>query len=139
MTNPTVEVVATDEEWRTAIPVLQQLWTDADPAEIHAWRDEPKYRLFGAYEDDELVGVAGVSIQRVLHHVRHAWVHDFVIDEGHRGDGYGSTLLAWIEEWADEQGCEYVALAAKLENKSAQRFYEGNDVERWGYVMETKL
>lgn len=138
MTTLTVEEVATDEEWRTAIPVLQQLWTDADFAEIRAWREEPRYRLFGAYED-ELVGVAGVSIQRVLHHVRHAWIHDFVIAEGHRGEGHGSTLLEWIQGWAGERGCEYVALAAKLENESARRFYEENDVERWGYVMETKL
>ncbi|WP_227353232.1 GNAT family N-acetyltransferase [Haladaptatus salinisoli] len=133
------EELATTDDWATAVPVLRQLWTDADESEILSWRDEDGYRLLGLYADDELAGVAGVCVQRVLHHARHAWIHDFVVDEAHRGEGYGTTLLSEVEEWARERGCEYVALAARLENEPARRFYEENGVERWGYVMETEL
>lgn len=77
----------------------------------------------------EFVAVAGIPVQRALHHRRHAWIHDIVVDEAHRGEGHGATLLAWIEEWADKRDCEYVALAS----------YEDNGMETWGYVVEKEL
>ncbi|WP_458185775.1 GNAT family N-acetyltransferase [Haladaptatus sp. NG-WS-4] len=137
-TTETKELTTTDD-WMDAVPILGQLWTDAGESEILSWRDESGYRLVGLFADDELVGVAGVSIQRVLHHARHAWIHDFVVDEEHRDDGYGTTLLSEVKEWARRRECEYVALAARLENEEAQQFYEKNGVKRWGYVMETEL
>jgi GNAT superfamily N-acetyltransferase len=131
----------TEAEWEDAIPILRQLWTDAEESFIRSWADEDEYRLFGLYEDEveTLVGVAGLSIQRVLHHARHVWIHEFVIDDAHRSMGYGTQLLSFVEEWARERDCEYVALAGRLENEDAHRFYEANEMERWGYVFETKI
>ena len=134
-----IEELEADAEWDDAVPILRQLWTDADPDWIRSWRDEDGYRLFGIDADEALVGVAGVSIQRVLHHARHAWIHDFVVDEDRRGEGHGAELLAFVEEWAREQGCEYVALALRDGNDDARRFYEREGLERWGEVIETEL
>ena len=131
-----------EEEWDEAIPILRQLWTDADPSWIRSWREEDGYHLFGLYAgdgDEMLVAVAGVSIQRVLHHVRHAWIHDFVVDEAHRSEGYGSEILAFVEGWARERDCEYVALALRSGNDGAQQFYEASEMERWGDVIEKEL
>lgn len=143
-----VDRIETDEAWDEAVPLLRQLWTDADDEFVRSWRDEDDYRLFGLYESDgdgpgeadrTLVAVVGVSIQRVLHHARHAWIHDLVVDETRRGEGHGTTLLEFVEDWARERDCEYVALANRLENEAALSFYEGNGLERWGYVLEREL
>ncbi len=134
-----VEALTTDDEWTAAVPILRQLWSDADESFVRSFRDEDDYHLLGLHAGNELVAVAGVSVQRVLHHARHAWVHDFVVDEAHRGQGVGSELLAAVEDWATERDCEYVALAVRDGNVAAEAFYEDNGVERWGAVMETEL
>jgi GNAT superfamily N-acetyltransferase len=149
----TVRELTTDPEWDAAVPLLGQLWTDADPAFIRSWREEDGYHLFGLSVTDnaelpggagddtagQLVGVVGVSIQRVLHHARHAWIHDLVVAERWRSEGFGAELLAFVERWATERNCEYVALANRLDNEAALAFYEGTDMERWGYVLEREL
>lgn len=138
-----VEELTTDEQWAAAVPILHQLWSHEDEAFVRGFRDEEGYRAFGLYDDvggeDELVAVAGVSIQRVLHHRRHAWIHDLVVGEPLRGRGYGSELLARVEEWARERDCEYVALANALDNDDGLAFYEREGMERWGYVVEREL
>ena len=139
MATMSVDQLETDAEWDAAIPILRQLWTDADPAWIRSWSDEDDYRLFGIYADGILVGVAGISIQRVLHHARHAWIHDFVIDEDRRGEGFGEELLSFVEEWAREQDCEYVALALRDGNDDARRFYEESGMAQWGEIIEKEL
>ena len=154
-----VREVTTDAGWDEAVPVLRQLWSHVDDEFVYGWRDEDDYRLFGLYEAAEaaapaaedrpegtadgqsatLVAVAGVSIQRVLHHERHLWIHDFVVDEPRRGEGVGRELLDWLDEWARDQECENLALACWDENDDARSFYETEGLEVWGQVMEREL
>lgn len=134
-----VEELTTDGQWDAAVPILQQLWSHEDESFVRAFRDEDGYRLFGLYDEGDLVAVAGVSIQRVLHHRRHAWIHDLVVDEPRRSEGHGAKLLAWLEEWASDRDCEYLALANVLDNDAGLAFYEDNGLERWGYVVEKEL
>ncbi len=130
-----IEACTTDAAIDDAITILQQLWTDADTSFIREFIDEEEYHLFGLY-DDNLRAVAGCSIQRVLHHRTHAWIHDLVVDQPHRSAGYGSELLSFVTDWARSNECAVVALAATLENDSAGEFYEDNGMQRWGYVFE---
>jgi len=143
-----VDELTTDEQWDEAVAVLHQLWSHEDESFVRGFRDEEGYRAFGLYDDVDasdgdaggtLVAVAGISIQRVLHHRRHAWIHDLVVEGELRGNGYGAELLDWIENWARERECEYVALANVLDNDDGLSFYEDNGMERWGYVVETEL
>jgi GNAT superfamily N-acetyltransferase len=139
MTETRIEQLKTDAQWDAAVPILGQLWKQKSPAEIRSWRKEEGYRLFGLFADDDLVAVAGVSVQRVLHHVRHAWIHDLVVDEDHQRDGHGEALLAHVESWARERDCEYVALALVDGNDDAGQFYREQGLERWGDVIEKPL
>ncbi|WP_254273789.1 GNAT family N-acetyltransferase [Haloarcula marina] len=148
---PTVAPLTTDDAWDAAVPILRQLWTDAEESFVRGWREEDEYELYGYYAPvgqgrrhdgdpgNPLVAVAGLSVQRVLHHRRHAWVHDLVVDEAHRGEGHGADLLSWIEDWARERECEYVALANVLDNERALSFYEENGLAQFGYVLEREL
>lgn len=145
MADARVRELTTDAEWDAAVPVLRQLWTDADESFVRAWREEADYHLLGLFvgggEDasGDLVAVAGVSVQRVLHHARHAWIHDFVVREAVRGEGHGSDLLAATEDWARDRDCEYVALAVREGNDDALGFYEAGGMDRWGHVVEREL
>ena len=139
MPETTVERLTTDEEWDEAVPIIRQLWSHEDEEFVRSWREEDDYELYGYHVDGRLVAVAGVSVQRVLHHRRHAWIHDVVVDEDHRSEGHGAALLSWIKEWAAERDCEYVALANVLDNDEARELYEDNGMETWGYVVETEL
>lgn len=134
-----VRPLTTDAEWDRAVEVLGQLWTSKTDAEIHAFREDEDYRLFGLFDAGQLVAVAGVSIQRVLHHARHCWIHDLVVEAAHRRAGHGTELLSWVNEWAREHDCAYVALALRDGNDEAAAFYSEAGLEEWGTILETEL
>lgn len=134
-----IRELTTEPERQGAVEILRQLWSDTDPEEVLAWTGADDYHCFGGFVDGELVAVAGVSIESVLHHARHAWLADLVVDESRRGQGYGTELLGFVEEWAAERDCEYVALASPLAKEQVHEYYEGNEYEKWGYVIETEL
>ena len=130
----------TDEtERREAVPILRQLWTEKSPADVLAWTGEDDYRCFGGFVDGELVAVAGVLVAGVLHHARHAWLYDLVVDEPHRGEGYGTELLRFVESWADTEDCAFLALASPESKTDTHDYYERRGYERWGYVIEKEL
>jgi GNAT superfamily N-acetyltransferase len=144
-----VRQITTDEGWDEAVPVIRQLWSHRDAEFVRSWREEDDYRLFGLYETPDdgsadgehgtLVAVAGVSIQRVLHHERHLWIHDFVVDEPRRGEGLGRELLDWLDAWARDRDCANLALACWAENDAGRAFYEHEGLDVWGQVMEREL
>ncbi|WP_049927149.1 GNAT family N-acetyltransferase [Halopiger goleimassiliensis] len=128
-----------EQERRAAVPILRQLWTDADPAAVLEWTGADDYHCCGGFVDGDLVGVAGVLQGEFLHHTRHAWLYDLVIDDPRRGEGYGTELLEFVERWAAERDCEYVALASPQARGDVHDYYESRGYERWGYVIETEL
>ncbi|WP_435344446.1 GNAT family N-acetyltransferase [Haloarchaeobius sp. HRN-SO-5] len=134
-----IRELTSDAERRAGVPILRQLWTDREPDAVFAWTGDDDYTLFGGYVDGELVAVAGVVVTTVLHHVRHAWLYDLVVDEDHRGEGHGTELVRFVEDWAADRDCERVALASPREKEATHRFYENRDYERWGYVIERDI
>lgn len=129
-----------DSERADAVSILRQLWTDRDPGEVLEWTASEGYHLFGRFDGDEgLIGVAGVLECELLHHAPHAWLSDLVVDEPRRGEGHGTALLEFVERWATDRGCEYVALASPQSKAEVHEFYETRSYEKWGYVLETEL
>jgi GNAT superfamily N-acetyltransferase len=138
-TDTTIRELTTAAERREAVPILRQLWTDESPADVLAWTGADDYHCFGAFNDGGLVGVAGVLLREVLHHRRHAWLYDLVVDEPRRGEGHGTALVGFVEGWADDRDCESVALASPLAKTDVHDYYEALGYERWGYVVEKEL
>jgi GNAT superfamily N-acetyltransferase len=136
---PTVRQLDGETHRRDAVPLLAQLWTDFSEKELFEWTGAEDYHLFGCFADGELVGVAGALVREVLHHRQHLWLYDLVVDEARRGEGYGTALVRHLETWADEQGCESVALASPLRKEGTHAFYEELGYEKWGYVVEKGL
>ncbi|MFB6234566.1 MAG: GNAT family N-acetyltransferase [Halopenitus sp.] len=134
-----IRELTTAAERREAVPILRQLWDDRDPEDVLEWTTQDDYHLFGAVVDDELVGVAGALVTHLLHHERHAWLYDLVVDEPRRGDGVGVALVEFVEDWAAEHGCERVALASPEAKDGVHQFYDQQEYEKWGYVIEKPL
>jgi GNAT superfamily N-acetyltransferase len=109
-----IRELASERERRPSVGLLRQLWTDADPDEVLAWTGADDYHCFGGFVDDDLVTVAGVRVDDFLHHVRHAWLYDLVVDEPRRGEGHETELLGFVEDWATDRDCEAVALASRV-------------------------
>lgn len=130
----------TDEaERREAVPILRQLWSDAERDEILEWTADDEYFLFGGFVEGELIGIAGVLDKEFLHHTRHAWLYDLVVDESRREEGHGTALLEFVEQWANERECEYVALASPLTKEGVHQYYEDLNYEKWGFVIEKQI
>lgn len=134
-----IRELAEMSERQVAVPILRQLWAEKTHDEVLAWTGSDEYHLFGRFVEDELVGVAGVLLTHVLHHARHAWLYDLVVDEPRRGNGHGSALIEFVEEWAETSGCEYVALVSPKAKSGVHEYYEGREYEKWGYVIEKEL
>lgn len=134
-----VAPVTTAAERDAAFPVMAQLFPDLDRAGFEAFFDDGRYRCFAARDADGVVGLAGVSVRPVLHHERHVWLHNLVVDADRRGEGVGGRLLAFVEDWAAGRGCDLVALPSRASRDRAHGFYEERGYERWGHVYERRL
>lgn len=87
-------------------------------------REEDGYRLVYVETDREIVAVAGFRVTEMLSRGRFLYVDDLVTHEGHRSQGYGARLLAWLASEARREGCQQLDLDSGLGRERAHRFYE---------------
>jgi ribosomal protein S18 acetylase RimI-like enzyme len=81
------------------------------------------YRLLAAWQDGEVVALAGYRIQESLVYGRFLYVDDLVTLERSRGQRWGEHLLAALTEVAREADCVKLVLDTAMSNALAQRFY----------------
>jgi GNAT superfamily N-acetyltransferase len=127
------------DDCEDALAVMQELFPTLDAGRFRGFFEDDDYRLFALVDGDATVGLAGVSVQRVMHHERHVWIHDLVVTEPRRGEGFGRRLLEHVERWGRDHDCEAVALATGADRDLARLFYEGAGYEEWGSVYERRL
>lgn len=146
MDDTRIEELTTTAELREAHPVMEQLRPIDEERYldlIEEMRSEDDYRLFalrdGSDGDGEIRALAGLEMGTTLYHGKHVWLHDLVVDEPHRGEGYGSRFLGWVGEWADKRGCSRVELASGLWRDEAHEFYEQNGMDRYCYTFKLEL
>ena len=98
-----------------------------------------------AEEDGAVVGFALVNyagwtpeFSCVLPH-RYACLADLVVDEAHRQQGIGSTLLGAAKRWARDRRLEYLELSVLSQNAPAIALYESHDFVEATRVMRCML
>ncbi|MFD1515039.1 GNAT family N-acetyltransferase [Halomarina rubra] len=136
---PRLTELASTEERDGALSVMQELFPSLDAERFREFFTDDDYRLFALVDDGRPVALTGVSVQRVMHHERHVWVHDLVVTESRRGEGLGRRLLDHVESWGRDHDCESVALATGADRDIARLFYEEQGYEEWGSVYERRL
>ncbi|MGD9968828.1 MAG: GNAT family N-acetyltransferase [Sulfuricurvum sp.] len=82
--------------------------------------------IYIASKDNEIVGMVNLlyTVSTALGE-RVALLEDMVVDEKHRGEDIGSSLLEYVLTCSKEKGIKRITLLTDADNLSAHRFYEG--------------
>jgi GNAT superfamily N-acetyltransferase len=133
--------LATEAGWREAYPVMNELRPQEEATFLRRMERmyEEGYRLFGLYDDRDLVSLAGVRELMTLYHGNHVWVYDLVTTEDRRSEGFGAEILAWVADWARERDANVLELASGLWREQAHEFYEREGMERFCYTFTMEL
>lgn len=106
---------------------VRQLIGQLDPT---AQIDE--FRLYAAQlngfiatisEDSRLIGM-GWIFPRTTALRKQAVIEDMIVDEAHRGKGYGRKILAQLIEWARDQGIDTIELTSNPKRIAANELYK---------------
>ena len=84
----------------------------------------PSHDMLLALDDnDEILGIATLSIIMGPIVRRVAYLEDFVTDKDHRGQGVGSALWDAMLDWAKEKHCTELCFTSGHGREPAQAFY----------------
>ena len=115
--------------------LIQLSRSGKDRGEIpKAWFDDliasPYHDMLVAYDDDEnIVGIATLSIIMGPIVRKVAYLEDFVTDASLRGKGIGSALWDEMLVWAKEKGCSELCFTSGQGREAAQAFYKNRGAE----------
>ncbi|MBD7942593.1 GNAT family N-acetyltransferase [Psychrobacillus sp. Sa2BUA9] len=144
--NSSLEIISeltTKDQWIEAYPIMKQLRTDMTlEAYIDLLQEMQKdgYKLYALYFQGKIASLVGFSWRTNFYSKRHIFVYDLVTDASRRSGGYGKKLLKYIQDYAKENGAEYVALESGIQRIDAHRFYEEKlEYDKWCYSFRKTL
>lgn len=132
----------TDAEINACYPVMRELRPHLKETEFLARvrsLQNSGYQLVFAQQPEGVVAVAGFWIRENLAWGRFLYVDDLVTLASHRSQGVGSRFLAWLREYAIQEGCQQLHLDSGTQRKDAHRFYEREGVSLFGYHFAENL
>ena len=110
---------------------------EVDLAERYAWFDEKMdhgYPIFGAYEENKLIGYAGYGSWRAAQGYRKTVELTIYVDNKYRGTGVGSLLMQTIIDQAKSNGYHVMLGAIDAENKGSIEFHK-----RFGFIETARM
>jgi len=120
----TIREIRTDREIADAFPLMATLRdrvrADAFLGEVRRQQVEG-YRLYGGFDGDRLVALAGVRRSHTLARGEHLFVDDLVTLEAERGKGRGAEMLRFLAGQARREGLHRIYLDSRA---TAKGFYE---------------
>lgn len=131
-----------DSDYHSAYPILLQLFPHLD-MQTFAQRvfvaRATGYRMFVGEYDDEIVGVIGIMPNHNLHDGFVTYIEHVVIDDQHRGKGFGTQLIEFAENRAREEGCYLIELDTDLGADKAEALYKKNGYKMSGHYLYKEL
>lgn len=122
-----VRFATTESEFRSILPVLQQLRPDFEPdVLVQQIQNQQELGYEIAYvegDESEVLCVSGFTISLNLAWGKHMYIADFVSDENRRSKGAGHFLLDGLKAYAQEKGCGQIHLDSGVQRFSAHKFY----------------
>jgi GNAT superfamily N-acetyltransferase len=97
------------------------------------------YRLAYLEEAEDVVAVAGYRIFTNLFMGKNLYVDDLVTAERYRSQGYGQQCIAWLNELAKQQGCQFYHLDSGTHRHKAHKFYFSQGFHIASYHFSDKL
>ena len=117
-----IQVATTDAEIAACYPVMRELRPQLEDANFLSRvriLEKTGYLLAFVQQSDEVVAVAGFWIRENLAWGRFMYVDDLVTLASHRSQGIGTRLLAWLREYAINEGCRQLHLDSGTQRKDA--------------------
>ena len=109
------------------------------PEELKALIQDEMRPIFVAESDGEVLGYAFCILQQhvddnILTDIKTLYIDDLCVDENARGKHIGTTLYAYVRDYAKRMGCYNLALNVWECNTGAKKFYEalGLSVQKTG-------
>lgn len=138
-----IQELKSHKEFEEAFQVMGELYQDLDRETYLGFLEsmtQDGYRLFALRDASIIVSLAGVGIITNFYYGRHVWVYDLVTRSNARSKGYGRFLMEFIEEFARQENCKFIALLSAIERDDAHRFYqERMNYEKPSYVFKKVL
>ncbi len=126
MSDSHIALAQTDEEIMRCHAVMAQLRPhvplDGFVARVRRMQGRGFHLAFLA-AGGEVRAVGGYRIPDQLVSGRVLYLDDLVTDDTQRSSGHGAELLAWLQEHARAEGCEYLELDSGVHRAGAHRFY----------------
>jgi GNAT superfamily N-acetyltransferase len=119
-----VRELSTDEEIAAAFPLVVQLRTHLERETFLATvrsQQAAGYRLYGGFEQGQLVTAAGVRNAQTLSRGPHLFVDDLVTFDTEQGKGYATAILRWLASDAKSRGFTRIFLDSR---ESAIGYYK---------------
>ncbi len=120
----TIRELRADAEIAGAFPLMSSLrdriTRDAFLAEVRRQQIEG-YRLYGGFDGNRLVCLAGVRRSHTLARGEHLFVDDLVTEKAEQGRGRGAEMVQWLAKRAGQEGIPRIYLDSRV---TAKGFYE---------------
>jgi len=100
---------------------------------------ESGYQLVFETSETTVVVVAGFRISHNLAWGKFLYIDDLVTRESFRTQGFGSSLLSAITEYAIQQKCDQLHLDSGVQRTGAHRFYQNQGMDLSSYHFSKKL
>ncbi|ALM84127.1 GNAT family N-acetyltransferase [Bordetella sp. N] len=117
----------TDQDYAASFDVMRALRPHLVSAPAYAAQvrrqARQNYRVLAAWQDDQIVGLAGYRLQENLLYGPFLYVDDLVAADHARGQGVGAALIDALRQEARAHGCANLVLDTALSNALGQRFY----------------
>ncbi|MCE3254541.1 MAG: hypothetical protein K0R25_35 [Rickettsiaceae bacterium] len=137
----TIKKLNSKAEIAIAFPILIQHHKHISKEDFLKYIDdilaEKNYQMIGAFVkndgEETLAGIAGYWVLTRFYSGKYVQVGNMVVDENHRSEGIGKTMLNFIEKEGQKQGCQHFILDSRLDNKKSHDFYLREGFEIMGY------
>ncbi|MDQ3397715.1 MAG: GNAT family N-acetyltransferase [Deinococcota bacterium] len=121
-----IGVATRDEDIMKCFPTLQELRPHLEQASflerVRAQQTQG-YQLACVTHGGMCLAVAGFRIVENFAWGRFLYVDDLVTAATARSGGHGASLIAWLEGYGREHGCQQLHLDSGAQRKDAHRFY----------------
>lgn len=86
-------------------------------------QEKEGYQLALLRTGDHVRGAAGFKVFETLSWGRILFLDDLVVDQPHRGKGYGRALIGWLCDYGHRAGCKELHLDSGTARTDAHRLY----------------
>lgn len=100
-----------------------KLTLDEIQSYLHQMFSQQNYMCFGAYLDDELIGVSSGWTTVRFYSGKQLEVDNVIIDASVQSKGIGKQFFYFIENWAKENDYKTIELNTYITNSKSHKFY----------------